>query len=61
MGAVEVIILSEATQPTSQDDAALLAQQTADLDALDALLAQLPPTGRSRAEIDAQIQIERGT
>ena len=56
---LEVIVRSaDAVAPTAP---ALVGPQQSDLDALFSFLASIPPSGRSAAEIDQQIQEERAS
>lgn len=55
---LEVIVMSEDAALTAP---AFVAPQPSDLDALFSFLAAVPPSGRSAAEIDQQIQEERAS
>lgn len=57
VGDVEIIVRS-ANRPTPADGA-LAQQQSSDLNSFFEFLQTVPPTGRSREEIDRQIQAER--
>jgi len=57
MGAAEVIVLSDAPAPSTDD--ALVSPQASDLDALFESLKTLPPSGRTIEEIDRQVAEER--
>ena len=58
-GAFEVIIVSEAEAPAAATE--LASPLAADVNALFEFLKTIPPTGRSREEIDRDIQEERAT
>lgn len=55
---LEVIVMGEDNALTASVPAA---PQSSDLDALFSFLATVPPSGRSAAEIDQQIQEERAS
>lgn len=58
-GAFEVIVVSEAEAPAAAIE--LPSPQLADVNALFDFLKTIPPTGRTREEIDREIQDERAT
>jgi len=57
MGSAEVIVLSDAPAPSTDD--ALVLRQASDLDALFESLKTLQPSGRTIEEIDRQVAEER--
>ena len=59
IGSVEVVVLSEALSP-STDDAAV-AKQAGDLDAFFEFLKTVPPSGRTIDEINRDVEEERSS